>query len=513
MNKIQTLITTVGLAADSYKITHWLIYDPKMQNMSSYLEARAASSFSDEVVFFGLQYLLKSFLGAGSDGVIHIRDLARIKAFCDNHFYGEKGMFNEDGWKHIINNHGGKLPVSIRAVLEGTVVPVGHVLMTIEVTDEKCAWLTNFLETVLVQVWNTITVASLSRAMKKTQYEFMKMTTEDDLIKILMPSRVHDFGFRGVSSRETAALSGAAHLVNFSGTDTIVGIELINQFYCGNDFNDNMKYDNSSEWNAEESYRRWNDFYSKNMFGFSIAATEHSQMTLGGPNGEEAILENYLKKFPSGFIACVIDSFDTFNFINNISGGNLKALVLGRNGVLVHRPDSDDGDTAAMVVSVLEAMGKKFGFERNRKNYKVLNNKVRVIQGDGVNVVSHRKILETVVAAGWSAENLAFGSGGALLQKVNRDTFAFAMKASYVKIDNKEFSVYKKPKANAVKASKRGRLALVKDKSSGYKTVPESEADKYESGNLLVEVFRNGELLVDQNFKDIKARAELPELS
>jgi nicotinamide phosphoribosyltransferase len=157
-------------------------------------------------------------------------------------------------------------------------------------------------------------------------------------------------------------------------------------------------------------------------------------------------------------------------------------------------------------------MGKKFGFERNKKNYKVLNNKVRVIQGDGVNVVSHRKILEAVVAAGWSAENLAFGSGGALLQKVNRDTFAFAMKASYVKIDNKEFAVYKKPKANAVKASKRGRLALVKDKASGYKTVPESEADKYESGNLLIEVFRNGELLVDQNFKDIKLRAELPEL-
>jgi len=508
---VQKLITNIGLETDSYKITHWLIYPEDMQNMYSYLEGRAPSTFSNELVFFGLQYLLKSFLGAGStEGLITYRDLPRLRAFCNHHFYGMKGLFNEAGWRYIIANHGGKMPVSIRAVAEGTVLPVSNVMMTIEVTDEKCAWLTNFLETVLVQLWNSITVASLSRTMKKTQYEFMKMTMDESLIKILMPSRVHDFGFRGVSSRETAAISGAAHLVNFAGTDTMSAIELINQFYCGRQFAENMAYDQSPDWDEAESFRRWDDFYSKYMVGFSIAATEHSQMTLGGPDGEEAILKNYLEKFPTGFIACVIDSFDTFNFINNVSGGNLKAVVLGRDGVLVHRPDS--GDPCRMVVDVLNGMGEKFGFDRNIKNYKVLHQKVRVIQGDGVNVVSHRQILQAVVDAGWSAENLAFGSGGALLQQVNRDTFAFAMKASYAKIGGREFAVYKKPKADAVKASKRGRLALVKDKISGYKTVPESESDKYESGNLLVEVFRNGKLLVEHDFADIRRRAELPEL-
>lgn len=493
---------------DSYKITHWKIYEEGLTKMYSYLEARSPSSFSDETVFFGLQYFIKRYL---TGTVITLRDLPRLKAFCKHHFYGVEGLFNEEGWKYIIENHNGRLPVSIRAVAEGSVVPTSNVLMTIENTDPKCAWLTNFLETLLVEVWNTITVASLSRAMKKNQYRFMKMTVNDELIPILMPSRVHDFGFRGVSSPETAALSGAAHLVNFCGTDTIAAIELVNQFYCGDEFDRNMEYDqnDSSNWNENLSYERWDKFYADNMPGMSIPATEHSQMTLGGPSGEESILSNYIKKFPNGFIACVIDSFDTFDFINKISGGNLKAQVLGRNGVLVHRPDS--GDPASMVVAVLNGMGERFGFATNSKGYRVLHEKVRVIQGDGVNVVSHVAILEAVVAAGWSVENLAFGSGGALLQKVNRDTYSFAFKCCYAEVNGVAREVYKKPKTDPKKNSKRGRLALVLVDGK-YQTVPENVADAYESGNLLIEVFRNGDLLVDQDFWKIRETAELEEL-
>lgn len=507
----QMLELCVGNMTDSYKLSHWRIYPKGLTKLYSYLEARAPSSFSAETVFFGLQYFLKRYLVGH---VVTLRDLPRLRAFCKHHFYGVEGIFNEEGWKYIIEKHDGRLPVSIKAVPEGTVMNVSNVLMTIENTDPNCAWLTNFLETVLVEVWNTITVASLSRAMKKNQLKYMKLTMDDCLVAVLMPSRVHDFGFRGVSSPETAALSGAAHLVNFCGTDTTAGIEMINQFYCGDEYAQNMEYDNNhldKSWNADHSYANWDKFYSKYMFGNSIPATEHSQMTIGGPDGETSILENYIKQFPSGFIACVIDSFDTFNFINNISGGNLKALVLGRTGVLVHRPDS--GDPEKIVVEVLIALGEKFGFRTNGKGYKVLNDKVRVIQGDGINVVSHEKILKIITDAGWSAENLAFGSGGALLQKVNRDTFAFAFKGCYREINGVGADMFKKPKTDPKKNSKRGRLALVRDaESQELITVPEANASEYPGGDILVEVYRDGVLLVDQSFHDIRMNAELAEL-
>lgn len=495
---------------DSYKLTHWKIKPKSLIKVYSYLEARAPSSFSDDTCFFGLQYFIKRYL---IGEVVTLRDLPRIRAFCKHHFYGVEGLFNEEGWKYIIEKHGGRLPVSIRAVAEGTVMKTGNVMMTIENTDPECAWLTNFLETVLVEVWNTTTVASLSREMKKAQYKAMKATMDDDeLLKVLMPSRVHDFGYRGVSSPETAALSGAAHLVNFAGTDTTAGIEMITQFYCGTEFEDIYQYDSNTlnkEWDAERSYQLWDAFYGKHMPGFSIPATEHSQMTLRGPEGEAEVCASLLKEFPDGFVACVSDSFDLFNCITEIWGDKLKDQILNRNGVLVIRPDS--GEPTIIVPMVLEAIGSKFGFRQNSKGYRILNDKVRVIQGDGVNVESHKDILNAVIAAGWSVENLAFGSGGGLLQKVNRDTYSFAFKACWVIIDGKGREVYKKPKTDPKKNSKRGELALVRDNGE-YKTVPLADVSKYESGNLLIEVFRDGVLLVDLTFDLIREAAELDEL-
>jgi len=505
----QILRLCVGSMTDSYKLTHWRIYPKRLTKMLSYLEARSPSDFADETVFFGLQYFIKRYL-LGT--VITNRDLPRLQAFCKHHFYGVEGLFNEEGWRYIIEKHNGRLPVSIKAVAEGTIVPVGNVMMTIENTDENCAWLTNFLETVLVEVWNTITVASLSRAMKKNQYAAMKKTVEDELIPIILPSRVHDFGYRGVSSPETAALSAAAHLVNFAGTDTIAGIELINQFYSNDGYSDTEEYDMTSgdEWNAEESYRRWDRFYADHMPGFSIPATEHSQMTLGGPEGELSVCRNLISEFPNGFVACVSDSYDLFNCVNEYWGGALKDDVLNRNGTLVVRPDS--GDPIKIVPMVLEALGNKFGYRINKKGFKVLNDKVRVIQGDGINVKSHADILIAVIEVGWSVENLAFGSGGALLQKVNRDTFAFAFKCCYAVVDGKPRDVYKKPKTDSKKNSKRGQLALVRNSEGRLTTVPEAEASQYDSGNLLIEVFRDGELLVDLPFEMIREAAELIEL-
>lgn len=257
---------------------------------------------------------------------------------------------------------------------------------------------------------------------------------------------------------------------------------------------------------SDNSYEKWDEFYAKYMPGMSIPATEHSQMTLGGPSGEVEICSRYLSEFPNGFIACVSDSFDIFNCVENIWGGVLKDKVLNRNGTLVVRPDS--GEPTEIVPIVLDILGKKFGTSTNEKGYKVLNDKVRVIQGDGVNFKSHGNILQAIIDKGWSAENLAFGSGGALLQKVNRDTFSFAFKGCYAKIDGVSRDVYKLPKTDSKKNSKRGRLALV---NNGAKliTVPEAFVPNYPNGNHLVEVFRDGNLLVDHDFNQIRERAKI----
>jgi len=507
-DQLQLFRLCIAEDSDSYKITHWMIYPEGLTFISSYLEARAASDFADEIVFFGLQYWIKRYLRGG---IITKRMLPRLRALYKHHFMGVDGYFNEAGWRYIIEKHNGRMPVRIKAVAEGTAVPVSNVLTTIEPTDPKCAWLVNFLETALTHVWAPTTVGSLSRACKKTILKYMQLTVDDCLVPILLPSRLHDFGFRGVSSTETAAICGAAHLMNFGGTDNLAAIALINQYYSQDAMSDAEAYDETNgEWDSEESYKKWDKFYANHMPGFSIAATEHSQMTLLGPTGEREICRQYLKKFPNGYIACVSDSFDLFKLITEGWGGELKNLVEGRNGVLVIRPDS--GDPNVVVLAVLEAIASKFGSRINSKGYKVLNDKVRVIQGDGVNYHSINSILKIMTDAGWSVENLAFGSGGALLQKVNRDTFAFAFKASYAEIDGVAHDVYKQPKTDSKKNSKRGRLALVKDADGKFLTVVEDKASDYPSGNLLRTVFENGKLLIDMDFAEIRNNAELEEL-
>ncbi len=496
----------IGNATDSYKLTHWRIYNKGLTNLYSYFEARSQSVFDDEVVFFGLQYFIKRYL---SGGVITRKDLPRLKAFCKHHFGNVDGLFNEAGWKYIIEKKNGRLPVSIMAVPEGTVIPVGNVLMTVENTDPNCAWLTNFLETLLVEIWNPITVASLSRSIKKTIYRYLNETTDTDLIPLILPSRLHDFGYRGVSSPESAGLAGAGHLVNFAGTDTIAAIDLVNQYYNGEEYSEAESYDQKSdeEWSEEESYKNWESFYFKNMPGFSLPATEHSQMTLGGPDGELDICRNLLNEFPTGYVACVSDSFDLFRCVEQYWGTELKDQILNRKGTLVVR--SDSGNPREIVLKVLESLESKFGSSLNKKGYKVLPSCVRVIQGDGVNEISLRDVLQKITQNGWSAENLAFGSGGALLQKVNRDTFSFAFKCSSAVIDGVEREIYKQPKTDSKKNSKRGRLALVQTPENNFTTVAEKRVSHYKSGNILREVFRDGRLLVDQSFADIRKRAEL----
>jgi nicotinamide phosphoribosyltransferase len=313
------------LLTDSYKVSHYRQYPPRTQSVYSYFESRGGRF--DAVVFFGLQYYLERYLA----GAVVSRDrIDAAEAFLAPHF-DRPGLFNRAGWEHILDTHAGRLPVRIRAVPEGTPVPVRNVLLTIENTDPACFWLTNYLETLLVQLWYGCTVATLSREMKRLILSFLDRTGDPALIEV----KLHDFGFRGVSSVESAAVGAAAHLVNFRGTDTLVGCLLAARVY------------------------------DAGIAGFSIPAAEHSTQTAWGRAHEVDAYRNMLTQFPTGTVAVVSDSYDIYHACRDLWGGALRDAVLARDGTLVVRPDS--GDPAHTVLQVLNILGERFGTSANQK--------------------------------------------------------------------------------------------------------------------------------------------------
>jgi nicotinamide phosphoribosyltransferase len=451
------------LQTDSYKFTHWKQYPPGTEYVYSYLESRGG--MFGQVVFFGLQYYLDRYL---SGVVVEQEDVNEAKRFVDEHLGPD--LFNHAGWMHIVRHHAGKLPVSIKAVPEGSVVDVSNVLMTIENTDPACYWLPNYLETLLLKVWYPITVATLSRAIRCVMLSALERSGDPSLIDF----KLHDFGYRGVSSEETAGLGAAAHLINFKGTDTVAGIRVLQHYYR-----------------------------SDQMEGFSVPAAEHSTITAWGRENEANAYRNMLEQFPSGIVAVVSDSYNVYNACEKIWGEALHDNVLGREGTLVVRPDS--GNPREVVLKVLDTLGEKFGYQMNSKGYRVLNPKIRVIQGDGVNFWTIQDTLMAMNRAGWSADNISFGMGGALLQQLNRDTQKFAFKTSNVTVNGEDREVFKDPIEGHEKISKRGRLALhLNEGSWSTVRIERGESDKKDQ---LQAVFRDGKVLVKQTVSEIRERS------
>lgn len=457
------IMTNLILNTDSYKASQFNQYPPGTEYVFSYGESRGG--LYPEITFFGLQMFLKEYLSKP----ITQADINEAEEFFSAH--GEP--FNKEGWDYILRKYKGKLPVEIKAVQEGISVPNSNVLFTIQNTDPKCAWLTSYLETALLRaVWYPSTVATNSRSIKKVIYKYLKDTGTPEDISF----KLHDFGARGVSSFESAGIGGAAHLINFMGTDTISGALFANKYY------------------------------NEEMSGFSIPATEHSTMTSWGKENESKAYANMVDKYakPGSIFAVVSDSYDLYNAVENIWGGELKQKVIDSGATLVIRPDS--GNPADVVLKTLWLLESKFGTTKNSKGFKVLNY-VRVIQGDGINESTIREILNTAVGAGFSADNIAFGMGGALLQQVNRDTNKFAMKASAAKINGKWVDVYKDPVTDSGKRSKRGRLMLVKDDFGNLRTVTKNAVgDQVE---MLTTVFLNGEIVKEYSLAEVRENAKV----
>lgn len=460
------MFDNILLATDSYKASHSFQYPPGTEYVYSYIESRGGKWPS--TVFFGLQVFLKRYL---------TKPITEANVDEAAAFYAEHGVpFDRSGWDYIVAKHNGFLPVYIRAVPEGSVIPTGNVLMTIVNTDARCPWLTSYLETALLRaVWYPTTVSTQSWHAKQIIRSFLNETS--DYPEGQLSFKLHDFGARGVSSAESAAIGGAAHLVNFMGSDTIEGIMAANLYY------------------------------KAGMAGFSIPAAEHSTITSWGRDGEEDAYRNMLTQFgkPGAIVAVVSDSYDIWNAVDNLWGGSLRQEVIDSGAVVVVRPDS--GDPVVTPVNVVHRLTAKYGTTTNGKGFKVLNN-VRVIQGDGINEGSIQEILIGLRAHGYSADNIAFGMGGALLQGINRDTQRFTMKCSAIRINGVWQDVYKDPIGDAGKRSKRGWLALTRDPHTGeYRTINKANEDVLDLGDLLNPVFGNGTLMTEHTFADVRERA------
>jgi nicotinamide phosphoribosyltransferase len=467
-------MTNLILNTDSYKASHFLQYPPGTKYVSSYIEARGVARdcpipnvYELEMVNFGLQMFLQEYLSKP----ITKADIDEAEEV----FLAHGEPFNREGWEHILDVHNGFLPLYIQALPEGMIFQTGIPQVQVMNTDPTVPWLTSYIETALLRaVWYPSSVATISREMKKLIYAHLKLTADDPAGQI--PFKLHDFGARGVSSLESAGIGGVAHLVNFLGTDTVTGL----------------------------MYAR--KYYGERMAGFSIPAAEHSTITSWGEENEARAYENMVTKFgkPGSLVAVVSDSYDIFNAADKIWGQELKEKVLASGATVVVRPDS--GDPVNVNLRLIDILGERFGSTVNQKGYKVLNPSVRIIQGDGVNFDSVDKILSNLRANGWSAENIAFGMGGALLQKVNRDTFKYAMKANAISDGSGWKDVFKDPVTDRGKQSKRGRQKVV---MSANGLLRAERLDVWTQQSDLLELVYSGSIAKTWKLQEIRDRAKV----
>lgn len=447
---------------DSYKVSMPKQYPVGTEIISSYITSRGGE-YTD-VMLAGVEFVVKTLQSTK----ITREDVLLAKSFWEAH-----GVpFYTEGWMKVVDEFDGIIPVTIRALDEGMVYPVQTPLMVIE-NAPGFWWLTTWIETMALRaVWYMTTVATNSFEIKCLVNKYLEKSGDVSGL----PFKLHDFGSRGVSSQESAMLGGLAHLFNFMGTDTAIAIIAANKLFDA----------------------------PLDQTAFSIPAAEHSTITSWTRGKEALAYENMAKQFskPGSIYAVVSDSYDIYNAVDKIWGEELRDLVVSSGGTLVIRPDS--GDPVVVLPRLLQSLSKKFGYTINDKGYIVLNN-VRLIWGDGINYDTIKSIYRIVVdTMRFSADNLAFGMGGALLQIVNRDDQKFAMKASAALINGEWVDVYKDPVTDHGKKSMKGRFSVVL-RDGKYVTVPYDET--LGDLDLLKVRYQNGEVFDSPDFTTIRARA------
>lgn len=466
----------IFLATDVYKMGHMEQYPKGTTKVYSYLTTRSGKVM-DAVMFYGLQYYIKKYL-----------TVVPTQAMVDEFLEYRKNILGVEASADIkVKLNGlvqlGYIPLEIKAVEEGTVLPVKNVLMTITNTHPDYYWVVGFFESLLLKVWNTSTVASFDKKLKNLCAKFADATSDDHGH---VPFQVHDFGYRGCSSEETAASSGSAHLINFLGTDTIPAIKFVKEYYKATE-----------------------------PIGLSVPATEHSVMCAFGENNELDAFKNLLQLYPTGIVSVVSDTYNLWNVLTNFAD-ELKDQILARDGKIVFRPDSGNpefiicGDPGAPAGSpenlgALRLLDMKFGSSMNSKGYKVLNPKVGLIYGDAMYYERFEKILNNLQEMGYASSNLVVGIGGLLLQQHTRDELGFAIKATYAEVNGEVRELMKDPITDHGKKSHKGLIKLTKE--NGQFITKDQQTWDQERTGLLETVFYNGFLVKELTFDQIRANS------
>ena len=388
--------------------------------------------------------------------------------------------------KHLEDLHDfGYLPLNIRSIPEGTVVPIRTPLLTIENTNPKFYWLTNYIESLAsAELWQPCTSASISRAYRTMLNKYAMETGNTEFVQF----QGHDFSFRGMANLEAAAASGAGHLLSFVGTDSIPAIHYLEEHYGAN--------------------------IEKELVGTSIPATEHSVMCSYGQNELETYRRLITEVYPSGFVSIVSDTWDFWTVLETVLP-KLRNEIMTRNGRLVIRPDSGDpvkiicGDDFSSRHSeshgAMQKLWDVFGGTTNAKGYKELDTHIGLIYGDAITFERAQEISEKLKQNGFASTNVVYGIGSYTYQYNTRDTLGFALKSSFVKINGEPKQIFKSPKTDpGFKKSFKGRVAVIRN-STGQISVTDGLID-YHENDIMKTIFLNGNTPYTSTLNEIRLR-------
>jgi nicotinamide phosphoribosyltransferase len=473
---------------DGYKFDHRRQYPTCTEFVySNWTPRMSRIEGQNEVVFFGLQYFLKKYMMAEWKKFFD----APVDEVCLKYLNRVNGYLgpNQIGTDHIRALHNlGYLPLKFRAVKEGSKVPLRVPMLTVENTDPNFAWLVNYFETIMSAIlWLPCTSATSASRMRKLLNEKAASTgSPADFVCW----QGHDFSFRGMAGLEAAEMSGAAHLLYFTGTDTVPALDFIDEYYT-----------------PPEGY----------FVGGSVAATEHSVMCAGGELSELETFDRLLTLYPNGVVSVVSDTWDLWKVLIQIIP-TLKDKIMARNGKLVIRPDSGDpvkiicGDSDAPVNSpaykgVVECLWDVFGGTMTSTGHRLLDQHIGCIYGDSITFDRAEAICNNLAKKGFASGNVVFGIGSFTYQYVTRDTFGFAMKATWVQINGKGMDIFKKPVTdNGMKNSAKGRLAVIPNAEGKLELISQATPDQ-EANSALKPVWVDGKFVFEEDFKTIRERA------
>ncbi len=488
------------MAIDFYKADHRRQYPENTEYVYSNFTPRSSKlanvldGYDDRVVFVGLQVYIKRVLIDQWNEGFFSQPKEKVLEKYKRRMDGSLGEGSIDV-QHIEALHDlGYLPLAIKALPEGSRVNIRVPMLTVVNTLPEFFWLTNYIETsISAEVWKSCTTATIAYEYKRLLSAYAKKTGGDmDFVAL----QGHDFSFRGMSGAYDAAQSGIGHLTSFIGTDTVVAIDYAEDYYDAN-----------------------------GVIGVSVPATEHSVMCMGTQADEIGTFKRLINEiYPTGIVSIVSDTWDFWKVITEFSK-QLKSEILNRKvnalglAKVVFRPDSGDpvkiicGDKDAEKDSpqykgAVECLWDIFGGELSEKGYKLLNERVGLIYGDSITLERAQAILEQLEAKGFASTNIVFGIGSYTYQYLTRDTFGFAMKATWGQVAGQEREIFKDPITDkGDKKSAKGLLRVESD-DKGF-VLHDQQSRAQEKQGVLNTVFENGQVIKSVTFDEIRQRLNI----